>query len=87
MPETHNIGTPPRPVAEWLRLFARDCGVIWTVNPVRRIRLRARAEAFNEAADLIDQSTSGNRSPFPVSLEPGEHVTVDFQLYPKGSDA
>jgi len=87
MPEIYDIGTPPRPVAEWFRLFAQDCRSARTLNPLARIRLKARAEAFGEAAEWIDKARGRTPSPFPVMLEPGEHVSVDFQLYPKGTDA
>ena len=78
-----DIGTPPRPVAEWFRLFAQDCRAARTLNPLERIRLKTRAGAFAEAADWLDKAHGRVRSPFPVMLEPGEHVSVDFQLYPQ----
>ena len=81
-----DFGTPPRSLGMWLRLFARDCREVRTLNPLERVRLKARAEAFADAADLLDKARGRRPSPFPVMLEPGEHVSVDFQLYPKGTD-
>lgn len=52
------IGTPPKSVASWLRVFATDNLVeaARVLRPTKRAYHRGRHDAFVEAADLVRRS-------------------------------
>lgn len=58
------IGSPRRPVSDWLEIFAddNDAEAKWLLMPWSKAKQKARADAFRVAADMVRRSFSDNET-------------------------